>query len=138
MRNILSIARSILLIALIGAFFASCKKETSKQIDPEFVQYISGFTYGTVSPQSYIQVELAQEMPAVELNAEVKEKLFSFAPKFSGKTVWINSRNIRFIPDADELKMGKEYSAKFHLDKLLKVEDKFKTFDFYFKVSEQN
>lgn len=138
MRDILSFARSILLLALIGASFASCKKEISKQIDPEFVQYISGFTYGTVSPQSYIQVELAQEMPAVELNAEVKEKLFSFSPKINGKTVWINSRTIRFIPDADELKMGEEYSAKLHLDKLLKVEDKFKTFNFYFKVSEQN
>lgn len=138
MRKILSFARSILLIALIGASFASCKKEISKQIDPEFVQYISGFTYGTISPQSYIQVELTQEMPAVELNAEMKEKLFSFAPKINGKTVWINSRTIRFIPDADELKMGKEYSAKLHLDKLLKVENKFKTFNFYFKVSEQN
>ena len=138
MRNIFSSAHSLLFLVLIGVMFASCKNEKSRQIDPEFVQYISGFTYGTISPQSYIQVELAQEMPAVELNADVKEKLFSFSPGIKGKTVWINSRTLRFIPDANELKMGKEYSAKLQLDKLLKVEDKFRTFNFYFKVSEQN
>ena len=133
MRNILSSASSLLLIVLIGVLFSSCKSEKSKQIDPDFVQYISGFTYGTISPQSYIQVELTQEMPTVELNAEVKDKLFSFSPKLKGKTVWINSRTLRFIPDANELKMGKEYAAKLQLGKLLKVEDKFRTFDFYFK-----
>ena len=105
MRNILSSAHSFLLIVLIGVMFASCSNEKSKQIDPDFAQYISGFTYGTISPQSYIQVELAQEMPAVELNAEVKDKLFSFSPNIKGKAVWINSRRIRFIPDAMELKM---------------------------------
>ena len=138
MRNIITSAFSLLLIILIGVSFASCKTEGSKQIDPEFAQYISGFTYGTISPQSYIQVELAQEMPTVELNAEVKEKLFSFSPSIKGKTVWINSRTLRFIPDANELKMGKEYAAKLQLDKLLKVEDKFRAFNFYFNVSEQN
>ena len=137
MRNILSSSLSLLLLLIIGVFL-SCKTETSKEIDPEFAQYISGFTYGAISPQSYIQVELAQEMPAVQLNAEVKDKLFSFSPNVNGKTVWINARTIRFIPDANELKMGKEYSAKLQLHKLLKVEDKFSSFNFHFKVNEQN
>ena len=56
MRNIFSSAHSLLLIVIIGVLFSSCKNEKSKQIDPDFVQYISGFTYGTISPQSYIQV----------------------------------------------------------------------------------
>lgn len=127
-----------LFLALIAFSFVTCKNDKSREIDPDFVQYISGFTYGTISPQSYIQVELAQEMPLVELNADVKEKLFSFSPSIKGKTVWINSRTLRFIPEVNELKMRKEYRAKLHLNKLLKVEGKFKTFDFYFKVSEQN
>ena len=138
MKKISSTAFSLFLILLVGFFFVSCKTEKSKQIDPDFAKYISGFTYGTISPQSYIQVELTQEMPAVELNAEVKDKLFSFSPNIKGKTVWINSRTIRFIPDDKELKMGRLYDAKLSLDKLLKVEDKFRSFNFHFKVSEQN
>ncbi len=42
------------------------------------------------------------------------------------------------MPDAGQLKPGKEYKAKFHLDKALETESKFKTFNFYFRVNEQN
>jgi len=41
--------------------FASCKKKTT-QIDPEFARYIAAFTYGNISPDSYIEIELAQEL----------------------------------------------------------------------------
>ena len=122
---------------MIFAVFVSCKQDSNK-IDPEFARYIVAFTYGNISPDSYIEIELAQELPAVELNAETQEKFFSFSPSIKGKTYWINSRTIRFVPDAGQLKPGKEYKAKFHLDKALKVEPKFKTFNFYFKVNEQN
>ena len=117
--------------------FASCKKKTT-QIDPEFARYIAAFTYGNISPDSYIEIELAQELPSVELNTGVQEKFFSFSPFIKGKTYWINSRTIRFIPEDGQLKPGKEYTAKFYLDKALKVEPKFKTFNFYFRVNEQN
>lgn len=117
--------------------FASCKQKTSP-IDPEFARYIAAFTYGNISPESYIEIELARELPAVELNAETKEKFFSFSPSIKGKTYWTNSRTIRFVPDAGQLKPGKEYKAKFHLDKAMETESKFKTFNFYFRVNEQN
>lgn len=117
--------------------FTSCKQDSNK-IDSEFARYISAFTFGNISPESNIEIELAQELPAVELNAEVQEKIFSFSPSIKGKTYWINSRTIRFVPDAGQLKPGKNYKAKFYLNKVLKVESKFKTFKFYFKVNEQN
>lgn len=117
--------------------FVSCKQKTT-QIDPEFARYIAAFTYGNISPDSYIEIELAQELPSVELNTEVQEKFFSFSPFIKGKTYWINSRTIRFVPEYGQLKPGKEYTAKFYLDKALKVEPKFKTFNFYFRVNEQN
>ena len=80
MRNIHLSVQSLFFILLIGLSFASCKDKTSKEIDPAFAQYISGFTFGTISPQSFIQVELAQEMPAVELNAEVRNCFLSHPP----------------------------------------------------------
>lgn len=64
---------------IIFLSFASCKQKTI-QIDPEFARYIAAFTYGNISPDSYIEIELAQELPAVELNAETQEKFFSFSP----------------------------------------------------------
>ena len=122
-------ATSALLIfgGLLLSLFTSCKTK-SVNIDPEFARYISAFTYGNISPESYIQIELAQEMPAVELNTEVKEKMFSFSPSIKGKTYWVNSNTLRFVPDAGEMKPGKEYRAKFHLNKVMQVKGKFKTF----------
>ncbi len=126
-----------LICGIIFLSFTSCKQD-SNTIDPEFARYISAFTYGNISPDSYIEIELAQELPAVELNAEVQEKFFSFSPSLKGKTYWINSRTIRFVPDAEQLEAGKEYKAKFHLSKVLKVESKFNIFNFYFRVNKQN
>lgn len=137
MKKKLSISvTSIAVCLLMMNFFQSCSKK-SGGIDPEFAQYISAFTYGVISPESYIQMELMHEMPAVELNNEVKEQLFSFSPSIKGKTYWINSTTVRFVPEAGELAPGKEYKAKFHLSKVLQVENQYKTFSFAFKVSEQ-
>lgn len=107
--------------AIVLFVFSSCgQKSGSDEIDPAFAQYISAFTYGNISPESAIQIELAQEMPAVELNAEIKEKLFSFSPSLKGKAYWVNSTTVQFVPEPGELKPGKTYKAKFNLDKILK------------------
>lgn len=134
-RTSFSVILGITLITLFA--FSSCSKKNAS-INPEFSQYISAFTYGNISPESYIQVELTQELPAVELNAEVSEKLFSFSPALKGKTVWINNNTLRFTPDAGALKPGKTYKVKFHLSKVLQVDSKFKTFQFPVRVNEQN
>lgn len=124
--------------AIVLFVFSSCgQKSGSDEIDPAFAQYISAFTYGNISPESAIQVELAQEMPSVELNAEIKEKLFSFSPSLKGKAYWVNSTTVQFVPEPGELKPGKTYKAKFNLDKILKVDKQFTTFKFNFYVNKQ-
>ena len=127
----------MLFLTAIALLMQSCKKETIK-IDPEFAAYISAFTSGNISPESSIDIELTHEMPAVELNAEISEQLFSFSPAIKGRALWINSHTIRFIPDENQLKPGKAYTGKFKLDKIQQVESKFKTFHFGFRVTEQN
>ncbi len=116
----------------------SCRSEGPRSINPEFARYIAAFTYGTVSSSSSIQIELNQDMPAVELNKEIDEDLFEFSPKIKGKAYWTSSRSIKFVPEPGELKQGEIYDAWFKLDKVLQVEKDFKEFYFYFKVPEQN
>src|SRR5690554_2792883 len=134
----LSLRFSPSLFMAILLLLAGCNTKSTKEIDPEFARYISAFTYGNVSTDAFIQVELAQEIPAVELNAEVKEKLYSFSPSLKGQTFWVNWNTLRFMPDAGELQPGKEYKITFHLRKVLEVEDKFRQFDFSIRVNEQN
>ncbi|MFA5651046.1 MAG: hypothetical protein WC914_07880, partial [Proteiniphilum sp.] len=92
----LSLRFSPALFMAILLLLAGCNTKSTKEIDPEFARYISAFTYGNVSTDAFIQVELAQEIPAVELNAEVKEKLFSFSPSLKGQTFWVNGNTLRF------------------------------------------
>ncbi|MDR2003561.1 MAG: hypothetical protein LBQ74_11055 [Prevotella sp.] len=116
----------------------SCKKGGTREINSEFAKYIAAFTYGKVSSSSEIQIELTQDIPTVELNKEIDQKLFEFSPSIKGKAYWSSSRTIKFIPDAGELKPGQEYEAWFKLDKVLKVESEFKEFYFHFHIPEQN
>lgn len=131
---------------LLSLFLASClfiiysckSKDDSQEINSEFAKYIAAFTYGKISSSSEIQIELTQDIPTVELNKEIEQKLFDFSPSIKGKTFWVNSRTIKFTPEPGELKQGQEYKASFSLDKVLKVDSKFKSFKFGFNIPEQN
>ncbi|MDR2815900.1 MAG: hypothetical protein LBB62_04260 [Proteiniphilum sp.] len=128
-------------LAFLTAIFllsTACNTENAKEVDPEFARYISAFTYGNVSSDAFVQIELVQEIPTVELNAEVKEQLFSFSPSLKGQTFWIDGNTVRFVPGVGELKPGKEYKVAFHLDKVLKVDEGFRQFDFAIRVNEQS
>src|SRR5690554_2044290 len=127
----------LLFLGITLLFLASCKQEGVKP-DPEFARYITAFTYGNVSPDAFIEIELAQELPAVELNGAIRERLFTFSPSVKGNSYWITPRTIRFVPDSGQLKAGKSYTARFHLGKVLKTQQKFNTFNFVFRVNEQN
>lgn len=136
--------RKIPLISLLSLFLFicllnSCKKGVKdKEINTEFAKYISAFTVGNIYSSSEIEIELTQDIPSVQLNQEVSEELFKFSPKITGKTFWINTRTIKFVPDPGQLKSGQEYEYKFELSKILQVDSKFKEFKSYFFVAEQN
>ncbi|MDR0863761.1 MAG: hypothetical protein LBO74_02360 [Candidatus Symbiothrix sp.] len=117
------------------AFF-SC----SKEIVPasEFVPYINAYTGGLIYPTSTIQIELANDQADIEINTEVKDKLFSFSPSIKGKAYWVSSRSIEFVPEEGALKSGENYEAEFKLGKVIKVDKRHKTFFFSFKVEERD
>jgi len=116
----------------------SCAKKETIETNQNFSRYISGFTSGQISTKAAIQIELADELPQVELNTEVKEQLFSFSPSVKGKAYWKNRRMIEFVPD-EPLKEGTSYSVSFNLGKVLpKLEKEFQVFTFEVYSIEQN
>ena len=123
-----------ILVCVVFSLF-SCKREIVPA--SEFVPYIAAHSGGLIRPSSTIRIELTQEQAGIEPFTEVKEKLFSFSPSVKGKTQWINSRTIEFIPEKDALKGGTTYQAKFYLGKVMKVEKRLRTFQFSFKVEEK-
>lgn len=123
---------------LSALFFCSCGKKQEIVPSAEFAPYVSAYTGGMISSNSTIRVELAQALGSVEVNAEVKDKLFDFSPKLKGKTHWLNNKTVEFVPDSGQLKQGELYNASFKLSKVAEVGKELKNFDFSFRVAPQN
>ena len=121
-----------ILIALLGIACFSCKN--NKEIAPsvDFAPYISAYTGGVISSESPIQIQLTQDVPVVQLNSEIKEKLFNFSPSLKGKTYWVSNNTIEFVPEPGQLKPDALYNATFKLGKVMKTDKKASTFHFRF------
>jgi uncharacterized protein YfaS (alpha-2-macroglobulin family) len=122
---------------LVLCTFSSCREKTTVPVS-EFTPYISAYTGGLVEPHSTIRIELSAEQPEVQPLSEIKENLFSFTPSMKGKTQWLDKRTIEFIPEPDALKSGKTIEAAFKLGKVMKVDQRFNTFSFSFRIEEKN
>lgn len=134
--------RKIIIVSLLAIIstvvFFSCNSSRNKTINPEFGKYISAFTSGNVHNSSSIEIQLTQDMPNVEIGAEVETKLFDFSPSIKGQAHWTSSNTIVFTPEKGELKPGTQYDAWFQLGKVISVEKGFEEFYFNFNVPEQN
>lgn len=130
--------RSILLkqffCLLAITWFVSCA-ENRQDITPsaEFAPYISAYTGGVISRQASIRIELAQELPMVDLN-DLAENPFSFSPALKGKAHWLDNSTIEFVPDENELHPGELYVGTFRLGDFMQVDKKLEVFHFSFRV----
>lgn len=127
-----------------GAFFllflltlSSCKDDNGFAVNPEFAKYISAFTYGVVSNQTTIKVQLVQEVAEAKAGEEVKEELIEFSPAIEGKAYWLDKQTIEFRPK-DLLPSGEKFEAEFHLSDIVKeVPDHLEDLEFKFQVIAQ-
>jgi uncharacterized protein YfaS (alpha-2-macroglobulin family) len=104
----------------------------------KYASYVNAYTGGVISQTSTIRIELTQDLPAVELNTELKDDPFDFSPSLKGKAYWINNNTIEFVPEEGALKPGKSYEATFSLGDFIEVEGELRKFEFSFRVLERN
>lgn len=137
------IGLAIVLLALVVAaffYFKSGKKQTlaRTQIDPAFGEHISSYTSGVISSNAHIIILLAKPLgDSSDIGHEVSAKLFDFSPAIKGKTTWVDSRTIEFVP-SEKMNSGQVYKADFFLSKLTSVPPALSTFSFDFQVIGQN
>lgn len=123
---------------LIFLLLTACTGQR-KEITPsaEFTPYISAYTGGVISRQATICIELAQDLPLVDLN-DLPENPFSFSPTLKGKAHWLNNHTIEFIPEANELQPGQLYIGTFRLGDFMQVKKGLEKFEFSFRVQERH
>lgn len=138
-RNLLIFGAIAIATVLIIPDLANFRSHSKADIvNPEFQQFISGFTSGMISRNGTVQIILRDDYKGTLLpNEKLSEEVFEFDPEVKGQAVWRDNRTIEFQPSEPFIN-GKEYHAKFLLHKVLKVPDEFEVFSFSFRIIEQD
>lgn len=140
-RKILLALASVVVLAMVAIPFLSHRSNSAievTKVDPAFGEYVSAFTSGTISNESYIRVTLANDYSGpVTLDKPVDETYFSFSPSIEGKTYWLDTRTLEFRPDK-RLPSDQSYTCEFYLDKLVSdVPKDLHTMKFSFRTMRQ-
>lgn len=132
----LSIAIAVsILIAVV--FIVRASTGSYIKVNPAFKGYISAFTSGMISTSSTIKIELSEDYTdTTMIGKTTEEELFDFSPSIKGKSYWLDRRTIEFRPD-NKLTTNQLYTAKFLLNKIIKVPDSLRVFEFQFKTRVQ-
>jgi len=135
---ITGIVAAIVVLALVLLIIRNKSKHEIIKINPAFAKYISAYTSGLISSESTIKIRLASDFANQEdIGKAVDASLFKFSPSIKGTTVWKDSRTIEFKP-TEKLPSKQKYTAKFYLEKLLKVPSDLEVFKFQFETMAQN
>jgi uncharacterized protein YfaS (alpha-2-macroglobulin family) len=126
--------------ALIGltVFSKSHSSSSGERENALFSAYISAYTSGIISNESYIRILLTNETEKpIEIGKPVDKTLFDFSPEIKGTAVWVDSRTIEFRPDK-VLPANTQFKAEFYLSNVADVPEEFETFEFDFQTMVQS
>lgn len=139
-RILLAIA-SIVILTMVAIPFLSQKGNSAVEVtkvDPAFGAYVSAYTSGTISNESYIRVTLANDYDGpITLDKPTDEVYFSFSPAIEGQTYWLDTRTLEFRP-TKRLPSDMVFNAEFYVEKLVTdVPKELRTMKFGFRTMRQ-
>jgi len=129
----------LLIIAAFLLMITACSEKVQKKlrVNPEFSQYISGYTSGVIAKESNIQIQLTSDYKGtINYDEPIEQDLFSFSPEVPGEAYWISRNMIEFRPSTPMVS-GKQYEVHFSLKDLVDVEEEYEDFSFNFKTVTQ-
>jgi uncharacterized protein YfaS (alpha-2-macroglobulin family) len=127
----------LLIVALAATIHLLTRERETNAHNPEFAEYITAHTYGTISKADAVELHLTSNTSEALSDKELKlESLFKFNPSLEGEVV-AEGNVIKFVPE-DNFPSGKSFYAEFNLGKIVDVKSKLKTFTFKFDVKEQD
>lgn len=140
-KRILLALAAVVVLTMIAIPFLSHRGNSAVEmtkVDPAFGAYVSAYTSGTISNESYIRVTLANDYSGpITLDKPTEEKYFSFEPAIEGKTYWLDTRTLEFRPDK-RLPSDQDYKVDFALEKLVTdVPKELQTMHFSFRTMRQ-
>ena len=134
---VLVLVSLIILVALYIVFSKILSKQGSInkfKIETKYAEYVSAVTTGIISSESTIKVVLSQPFEGDSAAMDkLTDDLFKFSPSIKGKSHWIDSRIVEFIPNK-KLPSGQLYEASFNLPLVSKSSKEVGKMSFYFQM----
>lgn len=134
--------KNLMTFSFIALLLAACSgsQETEQgeqvQINPEFAQYISAFTGGTIGTDATVRVQFNQDIDDETREAD-HSGAFSLEPEIDGDVNWVDERTIEFVPK-QPLVAGIRYKAALDLTQIIETEDDLEVFQFNFRTPQKN
>ncbi len=125
------------IFCLLICILASCGNSAPEiiKVDPQFREYVSGYSSGMVERDEAIRIELVDPIPSGMTNKQL-QKYFSISPEVKGEVEQMGERVIRFIPNK-KLPSGQFFTATLNLEKFTKVKEGYEEFKFQFSTFKQ-
>ncbi|MDG1913743.1 MAG: MG2 domain-containing protein [Crocinitomix sp.] len=128
---------TFILATLVGC---SSSKDTEQgeqvQINPEFAEYITAFTGGTVNTDATVKVQFNQNI-AQDVRDQDHSDAFTLQPYAKGAANWVDERTFEFVPD-EPLIAGVRYKAALELEGIVEVDEGMEVFQFNFRTLERD
>ncbi|MFP4342297.1 MAG: alpha-2-macroglobulin family protein [Cyclobacteriaceae bacterium] len=127
----------VLLVWGLSALFSEDFKG-STEVDEAYNAYISAYTAGVISTQSSFQIKFTRPLADSSMMGKAtEESYFSLNPSVKGKSYWLDTQTLEFIPD-NTLISGQQYQVKFRLGELMEVPEPLSVFEYALQTIEQN
>lgn len=125
-------------IGLILCILSACSTTSSEiiTVDPEYREYISGYSSGMLSRNETIRIELVDPIPN-NIKGKKLQKLVSIEPAVKGKVTLVGDRILDFVP-YEPLPSGQFYTVKLELDKVTDTKLGYEDFQFQFSTFKQD
>lgn len=121
------------LLAILSMAGCQSSKDVEITFDSRFLEYVSGFTSGTISRKDNISVELASQ---INVPDALPDGLWKISPSVDGSLVK-SGQTLIFSPKSP-LKSGQQYVVDVNIGKLAEVPEDLRTFQFAVKTLQQD
>ena len=127
----------LLIVALATSIHLLTRERATNAHNPEFAEYITAHTYGTISKADAVELHLTSStFEALSGKQDELKSLFSFSPSVEGEIV-TEGNVVKFVPK-ENFPSGKSFYAEFDLGKIVDVKSSLKKFTFKFDVKAQD
>jgi alpha-2-macroglobulin len=125
-------------LSIFLLFSNSCWKSQGIPVfNPEYMQFVSAYTYGVIDKKSSIQVVLLKPISDTVGLYKKTQGLFRFDPKIKGTAKYVDAQTFVFEPE-EALPLGNVYHARFELGDIMEVKKELETFHFQFETERQH